>query len=103
MNAIKQQFDAMLKRGVMPYMEYQTSADDWVLVTLSYDDKGVTFSFDSDNKPVSFDGEIVEYNDCFFCLPYDEYSDDLDYYLQMIDQNITEGFLLPNDLYYCEA
>lgn len=102
MNTIKQQFEAMLQRGIIPCMEYQTSEDDWLLVNIECSDQGIVFSFDSDNKRVAFDGEIITYNDCRYCLPYDEYFEDLDYYLQMIDQNIIEGFLLPNDLYYVD-
>lgn len=102
MQTIKTQFNDMLARGKMPIMEYQINKDDWLLVTLNYDDQGITFSFDSMEKPVYFDGDVATYNDCYFCIPYDEYFEDLDYYLQAISDNILEGFLLPNDLYFVE-
>ena len=102
MNTIKQQFEAMLQRGIIPCMEYQTSDGDWLLVNIKCSDQGITFSFDSMEKPVYFDGEIITYNDCYFCMPFDEYFEDLDYYLQAISDNIIEGFLLPNDLYYVD-
>ena len=105
MQTIKDQFDAMLDSGVIPAMEYQIKnygGNDWLLVDIGINDRGVTFSFDSMEKPTYFDGEIITYNDCYYCLPFDEYFEDLDYYLQAISDNITEGFLLPNDLYYVD-
>lgn len=102
MQTIKDQFNAMLESGKITAMEYPTSENDWLLVDIGISDQGVTFSFDSDNKNTFFEGEIVQYNDCYFCLPFDEYFKDLDYYLQMINDNIIEGFLLPNDLYYVD-
>ena len=33
-----------------------------------------------------------------FVLPFDRYFDNLDTYLQQIDQEITDGFLVPNNL-----
>ena len=73
--------------------------DEYLIVNIQISDKGVKFSFDSDNKRTAFDDDIVVINDNRYLLPFDEYMQDLDLYLQMIDQNITEGFLLPNDLY----
>ena len=106
MQIIKDQFNAMLERGIITAMEYQIKDDDngndWLLVDIGINDQGITFSFDSMEKPVYFDGEIITYNDCYYCLPFDEYFEDLDYYLQMINDNIIEGFLLPNGLYYVD-
>lgn len=106
MQTIKDQFDAMLESGKIPAMEYPIKNDDngndWLLVDIGINDQGITFSFDSMEKPVSFDGEIITYNDCYFCMPYDQYFEDLDYYLQAINDNIMEGFLLPNDLYFVD-
>lgn len=102
-NSIKAQFDAMLSRGTIPCFEYQISEDDYLLVNLELSDNGLLFSFDSDNKRVAFDGVIEVINNNHYLLPFDEYFDDLDYYLQMIDENMTEGYLLVNDLYYSEC
>jgi hypothetical protein len=98
-NAKWLEWDAMLNRGIIPVMEFQISENDWLIVDIEYTDKGLEFSFDSNNKPVCFDGEIVVINDNRYLLPFDEYFG-LDAHLEMISNNITEGYLLPNDLYY---
>lgn len=101
MNTIKNEWQAMLNRGIIPCIEYQTSSNDWLLVNIELSDNGLEFSFDSDNKPVSFDGEIVTLNDNCYLLPIDpDFS--LDHHLETISNNMVEGYLLPNDLFYCE-
>ena len=106
MNTLHNQFNAMLERGTIPFFEYQMSNGDYLLVNIQITDKqantqGLLFSFDTDNKPVSFDGDIVtfENNNNLFLLPFDEYNADLDYYLQGLYENIVEGYLILNNLY----
>jgi hypothetical protein len=101
-NTIKQDWDAMLDRGIIPCFEYQISEDDWLLVGLEFTDDGLGFSFDSDNKRVAFDGDIEVINDNHYMLPWD-LDMSLDSHLEMISENITDGYLLVNDLYYCEG
>lgn len=98
---LKNEWQVMINRGIIPCFEYQTSEDDWLLVDLEFTDKGLEFSFDSDNKQVAFDGNIVVINDNRYLLPWD-LDMSLDNHLEMISSNISEGYLLINDLYYCE-
>lgn len=100
-DTLKAEWRSMLDRGTIPCFEYQISEDDWLLVDLEFTDEGLEFSFDSDNKRVSFDGGITIINDSRYVLPWD-LDMSLDSHLEMINENMTEGYLLVNDLYYCE-
>jgi hypothetical protein len=95
------QWDAMIVKGIYPIMEFQTSEDDWVAVDISIHDKGLLFMFDEYNKDVYFSGEIKKRGEAYL-LTFNQYFDNLDHYLQQINDEITEGYLLPNDLFYCE-
>lgn len=99
MSTIKNQWIKMLENGTLPVLEYETKEGDYVVVDLSFSENDIIFNFDQDDKNVYFDGEIKEMGSGVFRLPFDQYFDSLDYYLQLIDQNIIEGFLIPNDLY----
>lgn len=108
-NAIKQQWQQMINRGTMPLFEIQITESDYLLVDLSLTDDGIRFSFDTSPiapynvLPVSFDGEIIQLGEGVYVLPFESAcSDGLDSLLEMIYENITEGFLLPNNLFYCE-
>tara|TARA_R110000851_G_scaffold264328_1_gene416889 strand:+ start:843 stop:1520 length:678 start_codon:yes stop_codon:yes gene_type:complete len=94
---IGKQWDEMLSRGIMPLFELEIINDEYLLVELSIVDKGIEFVFDSDNKPVSFDEEIVLIHDNRYLLPFDD-NDNLDRNLEIIMQNLNEGYLLPNNL-----
>lgn len=97
MDIIKKQFNEMLDRAIIPCFEYELINKDHLVVDLQAGEKGIIFEFDDQSLPVSFDGEIENCGDTWL-LPYDPYFEDLDSYLQMIDQNINEGFLIPNNL-----
>jgi hypothetical protein len=99
---LESDWNQMLSRGRIPCMEYQISADEWLLVNIELTDNGLEFSFDSDEKETFFSDDIKEINDCRFLLPFEFERDGIDDYLQQIDAEITEGFLIPNDLYYVE-
>lgn len=101
MNTIEQEWQAMIDRGIMPVMEFQTGEDDWLLVTIELHDHGLQFSFDSDNKRVAFDGDISVIDDNHYRVPFD-LDMSLDGHLELISANIVDGYLLVNDLYYCE-
>ena len=107
-NTIKQQWDQMLGRGIMPLIEYQIRENDWLTCDIELTEKGIVFSFDereATDPKFFFSGDVMQLhpeNYGRYLLPFDEYFDDLDHYLQQIDQEMTEGFLLPNDLYYTE-
>lgn len=98
-NTIKSEWQAMLDRGIIPCFEYQISEGDWLLVDLEFTNEGLRFSFDSDNKRCAFDGVITVINDNFYLLPWD-LDMSLDSNLEMISENMIEGYLLVNDLYY---
>ncbi len=96
------QWQAMINAGRIPVMEWKLSNGDWLMVDIEYKGDYFLFSFDQDNKPVFFDGCITG-QDNFYHYPIDDHFNSLDHYLQEIAGNIIEGFLLPNDLYACEA
>ena len=108
MNTIQEQFNEMLERGRLPYLEYEVLIDgqqEWLLVELEATDEGIAFSFDGYDLPSSFDGSIIQHSDNFYTMPYDSHgtgendSDDLDYYLQGIADNIQEGFISSNGIW----
>ncbi len=106
MQIIKDQFDVMLESGKIPAMEYPIkdydNGNDWLLVDIGINEQGITFSFDSMEKSTHFGDEVILYNDCYFCLPFDNHCESLDHYLQAINDIIMEGFLLPNGLYFVD-
>ena len=105
---IKEQSDTMLQRGTIPCFEYQIAQDDWLIVDIEYDAKGIIFSFDDrciDNPLFFFSGNPIQlHSENFgrYLMPFDDWVNDLDSYIQAIDEEMTEGFLLPNNLYYTE-
>ena len=108
-DSLLEQWDNMITRGVMPLMEYQTGECDYLIVhiQLHHNKRCVWFEFNIDTdqaRKAWFSGEIerVKGSSHLFKLYVDQYNDNLDYYLQQINDEIVEGYLLPNDLYYCE-
>ena len=104
---IAYQWNKMIASGRLPIMEFQIGEDDFLIVDLDLVDDGsaILFSFDRYPFPtadVCFSGEVVPVLDNFQIM-IDEFDDDLDIYLQQIDQEMLEGFILPNGLYYCEG
>lgn len=103
-HTLEVQFEEMLQRGIIPIIETELSNGDYLTVEigLSYTPKdkfnGIQFSFDQDGKKVHFDGATRKLGDGVYRVPIDCCFDDLDSYLQHIDQDITEGFLLPNNM-----
>jgi hypothetical protein len=101
-NQIESDWQRMLSRGRIPCMEYQISADEWLLVNIELTDNGLEFSFDSDGKNTWFSGDVKPINDCRFLLPFEFDRYGLDDYLRQVSDEITGGFLIPNDLHYVE-
>lgn len=102
MNTIKQQFEAMLNNGIMPLFELEIvnddKEDDYLIVNIEYNHSGILFSFDNLNLPTHFDGSVESFG-YKHLIPFDEYQEeDLDCYLELVMDNMTEGFLLPNNL-----
>lgn len=100
--AINEQWQAMLNYGRIPMFEIALSNGDYLMVDINYT-KGedfISFSFD-DSLPVWFDGEIKKHGGEYHVM-LDECFDNLDSYLQLIYDNIIEGYIIPNDLLLCE-
>lgn len=99
--AIYSQWQAMLNYGRIPLFEIELSNGDYLVVDIDYT-KGndyISFSFD-DSLPVFFDGEIKKHGSQYHVM-LDECFDNLDSYLQLIYNNIIEGYIIPNDLLLC--
>ena len=102
--SITDQWAAILLRGIIPCFEYELKGDEWLLVDLELIDNKeglfLKFSFDSDGMRTSFDGDIIKYNNDFYGIKIDlEYDNNLDILLEHINDNILEGYILPNGLY----
>jgi hypothetical protein len=98
--AIQEEINNFQSKGGLFLFELEIVNDEYLLVDLDLTEKGIEFSFDSDNKPCSFDEEIETIHDNRYLLPFD--SDSyycLDNYLEMIHDNLLEGYLSPNNLY----
>jgi len=100
-NNLVQQFNDMLDRGVIPCMEYQLPDNEWLVVDMQVMDlqserKGIVFSL-SEDFTTYFSGDIETIGGNFL-LPYDEYFESLDSYLEQISDEILEGVLIPNNL-----
>jgi len=100
--AIYNQWQAMLKQNRIPLFEIELSNGDYLLVNIDYTQGNdyISFSFD-DSLLVYFDGEIKKHGGGYHVI-LDEYFDNLDSYLQLIYDNILEGYIIPNDLLLCE-
>ena len=100
-NSIRNKWEKMISIGVIPVMEYQTGENDWLVVyiQLSDDNQEIEFSFDSDDKKTWFSGDVTTINSNRYKITVDP-DVSLDDHIQLIDQEMTEGYLLPNGLYY---
>lgn len=98
---ISQEWQAMLERGTMPLFEIELKDGEFLLVDLELfaDLEEIRFSFDSMNLKPWFSGNIKTYSDCGFALPVTEYDDSLDELLEVVMQEISEGFICPNNLH----
>jgi len=100
--AINSQWQSMLNYGRIPMFEIELNNGDYLLVDIDYreGDNYISFSFD-DSLPVYFDGEIKKHGGEYHVI-LDECFDNLDSYLELIYDNILEGYIIPNDLMLCE-
>lgn len=89
----------LMTSGLLPVMQLELKDDNWLLVDFSVDEEGITFSFDTDNLPVYFDGDVQPSGDNTFLLPWPEGDFSLDSQLELISGNINDGYILPNNLY----
>jgi len=100
--AINSQWQTMLNYGRIPLFEIELNNGDYLIVDIDYTqgDDFISFSFD-DSLPVFFDGEIKKHGGEYHVI-LDECFDNLNSYLELIYNNILEGYIIPNDLMLCE-
>ncbi|MGL5389888.1 MAG: hypothetical protein ACRDA8_00595 [Shewanella sp.] len=97
MDTVKTEWQAMIDNGRIPCIEFELINDEWLQVDIELGNHGLIFSFDSDGKQCFFDGAIETINGSRYLLPFDECYG-LDRHLEMISENITEGFICANNL-----
>ena len=100
--AIYNQWQAMLNYGRIPCFEIELSNGDYLIVDIDYQagNNYISFSFD-DSLPAYFDGEIKKHGSEYRVM-LDECFDNLDSYLELIYNNIMDGYIIPNDLLLCD-
>jgi len=100
--AIYNQWQSMLNYGRIPMFEILLNNGDYLVADVNYTqgDDFISFSFD-DSLPVFFDGEIKKHGSQYHVM-LDECFSSLDSYLELIYNNIIEGYIIPNDLLLCE-
>lgn len=97
MNTIQVQFTEMLNRGTLPFLEYELFDGEFLLVEIQATDAGLQFSFDTNDLHCFFDGQIERTDNHSWLLPYDlDFS--LDQHLELIDQNIRDGYIIAHSL-----
>jgi len=97
--AIFTQWQERLNYGKMPLFEILLNNGDYLLVGIEYTqgDDFISFSFD-DSLPVFFDGDIKKHGSSYHVM-LDDCFNNLDNYLELIYDNILEGYILPNNLW----
>ena len=100
--AIFNQWQSMLDYGKIPCFEIELSNGDYLLVDIDYTqgEDYISFYFD-DSLKTWFDGEIKKHGGGYKVMLDDCFSS-LDSYLQLIYNNIIEGYIIPNDLLLCD-
>ena len=98
---IKNEWQDMLGRGVIPMFEIELTDGEYLNVDLGIVGNGIYFTFDQDGLPEYFGGDIISVGDDVYgvyVLPFDEYMT-LQDMLELIADNIREGFIAPNSLF----
>ena len=100
--AINSQWQAMLNYGKIPLFEIEVINGDYLIVNIIYrqGDDFISFYFD-DSLPVFFDGEIIKHGSQYHVM-LDPYFESLDSYLELVYNNIIDGYIIPNDLLLCD-
>lgn len=98
MSHILQNWEECLSRGTLPMFEIELINDEWLLVHLDVTDTEITFNFDVEHGEPRFDGEIIGENG-YYSIVYDVEYDTLDRLLDMVMENINEGYLAVYGLY----
>lgn len=93
-------FESFIARGGLPLFEIELNNDDFLVVNISCNFEGLIFSFGDFGLGHKFSGNIEHIGSCYL-LPWDDCFS-LDEHIQTIYEEITEGFILPNNLFKCE-
>ena len=100
-NSIRTDWEKLISSGMIPVIEYRISENDYLIVDiqLSDDNECFFFSFDKDFLcDVYFSGNVTTFYNIYYRYPVDEEMN-IDWHLNAINQEMTEGYLLPNGLY----
>jgi len=99
-----QTIDLQNKYGGL-FSEIEIPEDEYLLVQFCYNKEfnGIEFSADF-AEPVHFSDDVIRLHPegNYFVIKFNEYFDDLNYYIEQISDEISEGYILPNDLYVDE-
>ena len=98
---IKNEWQDMLGRGVIPMFEIELTDGEYLNVDLGIVGNCIYFTFDQDGLPAYFGGDIISVGDDVYgvyVLPFDEYMT-LQDMLELIADNIREGYIAPNGLF----
>lgn len=105
MKTLKEQLLEAMQRKCA-FGEYLINAEenDYLLVYCDYnvehDGLELQACFD---LPTYFSGEVIELENGNIVIPFEpEYFDDIQHYLEQAQQEIVEGYLIPNNIYYVE-
>jgi len=80
------------------FAEYELPHGEFLLVHFELCDQGIHIKADFEQS-THFSGNVIK-TELGFIMPFDpKYFEDLDYYLQEISEEISQGYLLPNYLY----
>ena len=105
MNSLKNQLQDVM-RGKCAFAEYciDASENEYLLVHCDYNEQHDGIEIQADfEKPTHFSDDVIILDNGNFVLPFEpEYFDHIDHYLQECSQEISEGYLLPNNL-YCDG
>ena len=86
--------------------EYKIAPDEYLLVQFNVQrssrgiQAGLFFEADFE-KPTHFSGDVKKWG-AGFLIPFDEFSEDIQSYFELLELEITEGYLLPNNLCFEE-
>lgn len=105
MNTLKEQLIAtQIKYNCVFSETLISNDDDYLLVEFEYNEKhdGLEFSADFE-LPTHFSGDVIQLNkdnNNRYVIPFDsDYFDNIDHYFQELNDEINEGYLLPNNLF----
>lgn len=98
MNTLKEQLQALYESHGGLFSEEAIGSGDYLLVHFEPCEQGIHLRADFE-RPTHFSGEVVE-TPTGFIIPFEpEYFDTIDHYLQAASEEISEGYLLPNNLF----